>query len=148
MVQGSFGRTRHQVHGADPTYTLAERQSLPRCRATRSATFSVQRVLFGFCVWDVPRCSPRSLPYSNHAIDKNLSLLPSLQPPLLSWMLSKINFTPYIRSIIYKHTIIFQTPFVLSPFLTPFFSCTWTGSTRCFTSNARPNGIWVIVLVL
>lgn len=109
MVQGSLGRTRHQVHGAGSTCTLTKRQPLPRRRLNRSATLTVQGVLFGFRVWDVPRSRARSFPYPNHALDKFFAVCYHLFDLMLSWMLSKVNFTSHIRPVTYKHTIISQT---------------------------------------
>jgi hypothetical protein len=86
MVQGGLGRARHQVHRAGSTYTLTKRQSLPRSWVTRRTTFAVQRVLFRFRIWDVPRRRPRSFPYPNHALDKHFR---PLRHKMLSCMISK-----------------------------------------------------------
>ena len=89
MVQGSLGRARHQIHCTGPTYTLAKRQPLPRFWATRSATLRFQRVLFGFCLRDVPRRRPRSFSTQNHALDKHIFIFPLPRLRMFPQMLSK-----------------------------------------------------------
>ena len=70
MVQGGFARARTQVHGADSTHTFTKGKPLPNSWVTTNGIFTVQRILFRFYLWDVPRCRRCSCPSQKNVVDK------------------------------------------------------------------------------